>query len=285
MKILILFLLFLSITSFLYLILILVYRYRNISILKGNKTISLNGNIKNFFGYLKKYILDFNRRFIKFKRYERIKFLIERLNLKVPFYCENFIIFEEIGFIIGFIISFILFENTLLSFIFAVAGFFTPEIVLKAKIKRKDENILKEMPNAIDIISANIEGGLSIIKSISKYSERNKNDFAEELKIVINNINIGKSFSEALLDMNKKLNLGEVTGFANVFIQADKYGGNVKEIIRAQADEIRAKRFQTLKRKAHEAPVKLLIPLIIFIFPVVFIVLFGPVIIRLMSGM
>ncbi len=285
MKIFILISVFLSVTSFLYFIFILIYRYRNISLLRGKQIDSLNTNLKNFFIYLKGYLLNFNKNFIKFKRYENISLLINRLNLNKQISCENFMIYEEAGFIIAFFVAYIIFENLLLGFILALAGFFAPEIILKSKVRRKDENILKELPDSIDIISANIEGGLSIIKAISKYLERNKNDFAEELKIVMNNINIGRSFSEALQDMNKKLNLNEVNGLVNVFIQADKFGGNVKEIIRAQSDEIRAKRFQILKKKAHEAPVKLLIPLIIFIFPVIFIVLFGPVIIKLMSGM
>lgn len=278
-------LILISVTSFIYFVLILVYRYKNISLLKGDRVVSATENIKNFLNYLKGYILNINKKFTGFKRYENIKLLIARLNLKKAIYIENFLIYEEASFLISFLISYILFENILFAFISAIAGFFVPEMILKAKVKQKDDSILKELPNAIDIISANIEGGLSIIKAISNYAEKNKNDFSEELKLVINNINIGRSFSEALHDMNNKLNLNEITGFVNVFIQADKFGGNVKEIIRAQADEIRAKRFQILKKKAHEAPVKLLIPLIIFIFPVIFIVLFGPVIIRLMSGM
>lgn len=158
-------------------------------------------------------------------------------------------------------------------------------MILKEKVKQKNENILKEMPDAIDIISANIEGGISLTNALKRYVERNQNVFSEELKIVLNKINFGKSFSEALKEMDEKLNLSEITGLVNAFIQADKYGGNVKDIIKAQGDEIRAKRFQYLKKKAHEAPVKLLIPLMIFIFPVIFIVLFGPVVIKLMTGM
>ena len=80
------------------------------------------------------------------------------------------------------------------------------------------------------------------------------------------------------------MELKEISNFTNVFIQAEKMGGNIKKILKGQAEDLRNKRFQELKRKAYQAPVKLLIPLIIFIFPVIFIVLFGPIVLKLMSG-
>jgi tight adherence protein C len=82
----------------------------------------------------------------------------------------------------------------------------------------------------------------------------------------------------------EKISLPELTGFIDAVIQADKMGGSIKEIIKAQAAEIRQKRFQYLKKKAHEAPVKLLIPLMLFIFPVIFIILFAPIVIKLIQG-
>ena len=102
--------------------------------------------------------------------------------------------------------------------------------------------------------------------------------------IVIKNTQLGKSFGDSMREMDEKLSVKELSGFINAFLQADKLGGNVKEIIKGQAAEIRQKRFQYLKKKAHEAPVKLLIPLMLFIFPVIFIVLFAPIVIKLIQG-
>jgi tight adherence protein C len=95
---------------------------------------------------------------------------------------------------------------------------------------------------------------------------------------------LGQSSEDAMRDLDRKLEMKEVTSFVNAFLQAEKMGGNVKKIIKDQAEEVRKRRFQHLKKLAHEAPVKLLIPLMIFIFPVIFIVLFGPIIIKLMQG-
>jgi len=285
MKIFIFFLAFITFASFIYFCLIIIYRFQSLNLLMGKNIPSLKNQIIDFFKYVKSYLLKVNKSFTSFKRYEKIRLLIERLNLKQPLNLENFLFFEELSILLFFILGFILGGNLILGFIFGIFGYFIPEMILKEKVKQKDENILKEMPDAIDIISANIEGGTSLTNALRRYVERNQNVFAEELKIALNKINFGKSFSEALKEMDEKLNLSEITGLVNAFIQADKYGGNVKDIIKAQGDEIRAKRFQYLKKKAHEAPVKLLIPLMIFIFPVIFIVLFGPVVIKLMTGM
>jgi tight adherence protein C len=166
----------------------------------------------------------------------------------------------------------------------AAGGYFVPWLVLKAKVREKEAAILSELPDALDIIAANIEGGLSLNMAVSRYVLRNRNVFSDELLFVIKKMQLGRASEEAFREMDKKLDMKETTSFVNAFLQAEKTGGNVKKIIKEQAEEMRKRRFQYLKKLAHEAPVKLLIPLMIFIFPVIFIVLFGPIIIKLMQG-
>ncbi|MFW6211218.1 MAG: type II secretion system F family protein, partial [bacterium] len=166
----------------------------------------------------------------------------------------------------------------------AAAGFFAPSFRVNSKLKKQNEAVLKELPDAIDIIGANIEGGLSIQKAVERYAARNKGVFSGKLITAVNETGLGKSFSEAMEKLDRMSDIPEVSSFASAFIQAEKMGGNVKQIIKAQSEEIRNKRFLYLKKKAHEAPVKLLFPLMVFIFPVVFMILFTPIIIKLLSG-
>lgn len=265
-------------------ILIVLYRQKALKELGGEKPVSAAGRLKGLWGFLKKGILKANKAFTAAKRYDSVSFFLKKINMEDKMSREEFLLAEQAVSISFFLLGLLAAGDVLVSAGLAITVFFLPWLVLKAKTREKDAAILRELPDALDIIAANIEGGLSLSMALSRYASRNRNEFSDELLTVIRKIQLGQSSDEAMHGMDKKLEIKEVSSFVNAFLQAEKTGGNVKKIIKDQAEEVRKRRFQHLKKLAHEAPVKLLIPLMIFIFPVIFIVLFGPVIIKLMQG-
>lgn len=260
------------------------YRQSLIKKLKGEKTISFFDRIKVIYFFIKKYINSLNNYFTKNRFYEEITNYLKIMNYEDKIKKEEFLFLQEIFCFAFFLLFLLILDNIFLTMILCVTGFYFPVLILKIKVRNKKEEILKEIPDALDLIAANIESGLSINKAIERYAMKNKNPFSEELQLVLQKMQFGKSFEDAMTEFNEKFAIKEVFSFTNSLIQAVKTGGNIKKIIKGQAEELRKKRFQFLKKKAYEAPVKLLIPLILFIFPVIFIVLFGPIIIKIFNG-
>lgn len=264
---------------------IMLYRQSAIKKLKGEKTKFVFEKIKDFFVYVKKHIKLINSNFTENKFYNKINQLLKIINFENKIDKQEFLFIQQISLVVFFVLSLLLFNDFTLSMVLCVLGFYLPFLILKARVNKKQQEIVKELPDAIDVIAANIEGGLSINQAIYKYANTNKNLFAEELQLVLKKIKLGKSFEEVMRELDEKFTIKEISSFVNSFIQAEKTGGNIKKIIKDHAEEIRKKRFQFLKKKAYEAPVKLLIPLILFIFPVIFIVIFGPIIIKMLNGL
>lgn len=285
MKILFALLILASAAAFAGALALIIYRQNAMRALQGHKTAEYYNKIRDVLGYLKAYIVKINLRLVKNNRYRNITGMLVKINYEDKISPEYFLFIEEAAVAAGFCVGMVFSGGILAALAAAGAAFFVPELILRSKVRKKLDEILKEMPDAFDIIGANIEGGLSLNMAIARYSSRVKCPFASELMTVIKKIQLGKSFGQAMRELDEKLSIKELSGFVNAFIQADIMGGNVREIIKNQATEIRQKRFQYLKKKAHEAPVKLLLPLMLFIFPVIFIVLFAPIVIKLMQGL
>jgi len=250
----------------------------------AGKRLSAAGRIKELASYIKSGILKFNSTFIETSRYRRINTILKKLDLDGRYTTASFIYTEEITALCVSAVILGAFGDVLFAVFSGIFAFFIPSIILNSKLRRKNVSIFKELPDALDIICAFIEGGLSVSRAVCRYPEKTKGSFAGEIAIAAKKMRLGKSFQEVMSDLEERFDIPEVSSALGAFIRADKSGGNVREIVRAQADEARKKRFMQMKKKAHEAPVKLLFPLMVFIFPVIFMVLFGPIIIKLMSG-
>jgi tight adherence protein C len=264
----------------------IVRRNEEIKKLKGGAVLTgIKEKTAGAISSLKAHINGVNKKLTGTARYGSIALLLKRVDMDSGDYLEDFLLGEESCAAAGAAAGAILLSNVFAGAACAAALFFVPEAILRAKAARKREGILREMPDAYDIIAASIEGGLSASMALVRYASRAKGVFAAELFKTVKKIELGEGFETALKAMAAKNGIAELGGFVNAFVQAEKTGGNVREAIRSQAAEIRQKRFMALKKKAYEAPVKLLIPLILFIFPVIFIILFGPIMIKLMNGL
>lgn len=163
-------------------------------------------------------------------------------------------------------------------------GYVLPVMWLSSKIKRRQENIVKALPDALDLLVICVEAGLGFDMAMGKVYEKWENDLAIAFGRVLREIQLGKIRREALRDMSRRMDVPDVTAFVAAIIQADQLGVSMSKILRVQSDQMRTKRRQRAQEKAHQAPVKMMIPMVFLIFPSIWIVLLGPSLIILFGN-
>ena len=168
-------------------------------------------------------------------------------------------------------------STALLYTIGAVAlGYYFPVLWLSSKIKRRQENIWKALPDALDLLVICVEAGLGFDMAMGKVYEKWDNELSIAFGRVLREIQLGKMRRDSLRDMAARMDVPDVTAFVAAIIQADQLGVSMAKILRVQADQMRVKRRQRAQEKAHQAPVKMMIPMVFLIFPSIWIVLLGP---------
>ncbi|HRE47067.1 MAG TPA: type II secretion system F family protein [Aggregatilineales bacterium] len=188
----------------------------------------------------------------------------------------------------GFIMFFIIAKQAPLNAIgltalMAFMGYYLPTSQLKSKIRKRQDNIVKALPDALDLLTICVEAGLGFDQAMGKVYEKWDNELSVAFGRVIQEIALGKMRREALRDMAKSMEVPDVTSFTAAIIQADQLGVSMAKILRIQSDQMRIKRRQRAQEKAHQAPVKMMIPMVFLIFPSIWIVLLGPSLIILMT--
>jgi tight adherence protein C len=166
----------------------------------------------------------------------------------------------------------------------ALLGFFLPVMLLQSRIKRRQDIIIKAMPDALDLLTVCVEAGLGFDQAMVKVSEKWENELSLAFERVIQEVRLGKLRREALRDMADRMDIADMTSFVAAIIQADQLGVSMGKVLRIQADQMRIKRRQRAEKKAHEAPVKMLIPMAFLIFPSIYIILLGPAALILMNS-
>ena len=163
-------------------------------------------------------------------------------------------------------------------------GYFFPVLYLKSKISRRQEDIWRALPDALDLLVICVEAGLGFDMAMGKVYEKWDNDLAIAFGRVLREIQLGKLRRDALRDMANRMDVPDVTAFIAAIIQADQLGVSMSKILRVQSDQMRVKRRQKAQEKAHQAPVKMMLPMVFLIFPSLWIVLLGPSIIILFGS-
>ena len=173
-----------------------------------------------------------------------------------------------------------------LAFLGFALFYLQPVLWLRQTIKRRQKSILRAMPFMIDLLTLSVEAGVDFMNALQRSIDRRKMDpLTEELIRVNHEIQLGTPRREALRNLAKRVDLPDMRSFAFALVQADELGVSIGMVLRIQSDQIRQKRFARAEQLANEAPVKMLFPLLLFIFPAVFIVLLGPILSRISSGM
>lgn len=162
--------------------------------------------------------------------------------------------------------------------------FIYPQVWLKDQLKKRHLSIQRALPFVLDLLTLSVEAGMDFMSALQRNVERASLDpLSEELLRVIREIQLGKTRKEALRHMSTRVDLPDLRSVVNALVQADELGVSIGSILRIQSDQIRQRRFERAEKLANEAPTKLLFPLMIFIFPSVFLVLMGPIVVQMLK--
>lgn len=164
-------------------------------------------------------------------------------------------------------------------------GFYLPHLMLSSRITRRQTEIRKAMPDALDLLTICVEAGLGFDAAMSKVSEKWENELSLAFTRAIREVQLGKVRREALRDMSDRLGIPEMTSFVAAIIQSEQLGVSMAKVLRIQSDQMRLKRRQRAEEEAHKAPVKMLIPMALLIFPSIMIIILTPAAIQIMGSL
>ena len=174
-------------------------------------------------------------------------------------------------------------REILVTIIFIVLGFFFPQLWLQSKIERRQKDIRKGLPDALDLLTICVEAGLGFDAAMAKVGDKWENEISLSFARALREIQLGKSRREALRVMADRVDIPEMTSFVAAIIQSESLGVSMARVLRIQADQMRIKRRQRAEEEAEKAPVKMILPMGVFIFPSVLIVLLTPALLRIVQ--
>jgi tight adherence protein C len=166
--------------------------------------------------------------------------------------------------------------------------FFMPGIVLGSIVKSRQQKIILSMPDCLDLLVVCVEAGLGLDHAMRKVSEEMADSdpvLAYEIALTNMHLQMGRTREESLQDLSDRNGADELTSLSQMLIQADKFGTSISQALRVQSEALRIRRRQRAEEKASKTAVQLLFPLVIFIFPGIFVVLVGPAAINIIDGM
>lgn len=175
-------------------------------------------------------------------------------------------------------------ELMLFSVLLALFGFYLPNLWLRAKITSRKDKILRGFPDTLDLMVVCVEAGMGLDAAINRVGEEmrlSNKVLSEEFKLLNLELRAGKLRRDALKNLALRTDLEDVSSLVTLLIQTDKFGTSVAQALRVQSDSMRTKRHQRAQEAAAKLPVKLLFPLILFIFPSLFVVILGSAVIRI----
>ncbi len=165
--------------------------------------------------------------------------------------------------------------------IFLLLGFLLPSLWLSDMVVSRQIRIKKELPFALDLLTLSVESGMDFTAAMAEIVEKLKGSpLAHEFDLVYKQINIGQQRADALREMSDRTGMAEISRVVGALIQADELGTGLGKVLRIQAEDTRRRRFETAEKKAQQAPVKMLFPLVIFVFPATIITIISPIIVR-----
>lgn len=162
-------------------------------------------------------------------------------------------------------------------------GVMGPTMYLRSRVTSHQTGIKKQLPDAMDLLCVCIEAGLSFDAALLKVSQKLSGPFIDELLIVYREIQMGRTRRAALQNLCDATNLEELKTFASALVQAEQLGIPINNVMRAQSEQLRIERSQQAKEKGMKASIKMLLPMLLFIFPVVFIILMGPTVLNIIE--
>jgi len=216
---------------------------------------------------------------------ERIRKRLDAAGSPANWDVDRVLAFKALGALAGIIVTVAL-SPILLGFgvlpligvgcVLVVLGFFSPGIVLYQKAYNRADQMRKDLPDALDLLTISVEAGLGFDAAMSQVARQTEGPLAEEFFRVLQEMQIGMGRTDAFKAMAERTEVDDVRTFVNALVQADAFGIPIANVLRIQAKEMRLKRSQRAEEQAQKVPVKILFPLIFCIMPTLFIVVIGP---------
>jgi tight adherence protein C len=165
----------------------------------------------------------------------------------------------------------------------AGAGFMVPEVLLSSRIRNRRDAVRVDLPDALDLLAVSVEAGLGFDGAITKLTDHMDGPLVEEFSLLLSEIRIGEARQTALKNMAARVDTPELSSFVRAIVQADQLGISLGRILRVQAADSRNRRQAAAEEKAMKAPIKMIFPTVLCIFPAMFIVLLGPALMNILK--
>lgn len=165
------------------------------------------------------------------------------------------------------------------TFVVGAIGFYLPMLALGQLVKRRKNQIFLGLPDALDLLVVCVEAGLGLDQAMRRVSDEMKNSYriiSDEFGLCNLHLQMGRARNQVLTDLGQRTGVDDLRSLASILIQADKFGSSIANALRVQSDAMRTRRQQIAEEKAAKTAVKLIFPLVLFIFPGIFVVLVGP---------
>jgi tight adherence protein C len=196
---------------------------------------------------------------------------------------EDFVAVRVLMFFLGLLLMFLSFfgGHALAGMALWVMFVLYPGLWLRGAVRKRHMDIMRALPNVLDLLSLSVEAGKDFLNSLRDILARRQTDaLGEELGRTLKEIQLGKKRVVALRDLVNRVRQSDLTSVMNAIIQADELGVSVGNLLRIQSDLLRNKRFTRAEKLAGEAPVKMLFPMVLFIFPAVMVILLTPILMQ-----
>ena len=164
-------------------------------------------------------------------------------------------------------------------------GWFGPPSLLSARASRRRDNIRRELPDTMDLLTISVEAGLGFDAAVGQCITNIRGTLSDELSRVMQEMQLGVARSQAFRNLDTRTDVDELKSFVLAMIQADQFGISVSRVLRAQAGQLRVRRRQRAEEKAMKLPVKMIFPLILCIMPSLFVVIIGPGVVRIVQNL
>ncbi|UWG98027.1 type II secretion system F family protein [Dehalobacter sp. DCM] len=164
-----------------------------------------------------------------------------------------------------------------------IIGYMLPILYIRMRINRRQEEITNQLPDVMDLLAVSVEAGLGFDAALAKINEKMNGLLIDEFNVVLNEIKYGKPRRSALKDLAERTPVEELKTFVSAMIQAEHLGIPIKNVLNTQAQQIRTARRQKAEEKAAKAPIKMMLPLVLFVLPVLIIIILGPTVLILME--
>ena len=208
------------------------------------------------------------------------------LNAYVVFWMTS--VFLMSGFILGSVLlvwGAVGIKQAVVVLVFGVVGWMLPGTWLKGQVKRRQKGVLMALPDALDMVTTCVGAGLGLDAALARVAGKIGGPLADELNHMLREVAMGKLRREALSEMADRIGVEELSSFVNAVIQAEQLGVSIGQVLRVQSDQMRTRRRQRVEQTAHEAPIKMIFPLVLFIFPAFMLVILGPAVIRIANSL